>query len=340
MILIDVNGQSLFVRNPAIVEESVKYLKVYFDFTNDWDGYSKTAVFKGEEGEAYEVILDENSLLYAGDGAFFVPHEVIIAPSFSLSLVGSKDDSKITTESVKIKVNKCGASEGLAPSEPTPDAFSQMSQMCSEAMEGARQVVELAEEIEVAQKEAAENCESASKAAQEAEAASKAAQESMQICEEAVDFVEEKTNENALFSANCTERAEQISADKEVCENAKEACIDAKEKTEAAKLTLEEGVEWVFDGGKASTLSIDRLLPAIDFGSIYMKSLSGSFTTEIKFKRAFSSTPIVLISSSVSNVKELTVVSANNVTTTGFKVNAYSTTSQSQFRIYWTAIGN
>ena len=64
MILVEVNGQSLFVKKPVIAEESVKYLKASFSFSKDWDGYSKVAFFKTEDGEPLKVILDESNDLY------------------------------------------------------------------------------------------------------------------------------------------------------------------------------------------------------------------------------------------------------------------------------------
>jgi hypothetical protein len=95
MILIDVNKQSLIAKSFYVVEESVKYLKIKFSFSDDWNDYQKTAIFTSETGGAVEVLLAEESSLYAKDGAYYVPHEVIKAPSFELCVLGTKNESKI-----------------------------------------------------------------------------------------------------------------------------------------------------------------------------------------------------------------------------------------------------
>ncbi len=341
MISIEVNGQNLFVRNPDIVEESVKYLKVSFSFSKDWEGYNKAAIFKGEEGEPIEVILNEESTLYAGDRAFFVPHEVINAPKFYVSLVGYKDDSKITTVSVEIEVKEGGASEGVAPSEPTPDAFSQITQMCTDAINEARQIGEKADAVEQANTETAENAKQAKQSATEAENAKIQVAESKEICEEARAFVEEKTQENALYSATCTESVEQVSADKESCENATNVCLNAMEETKAAKLALEEGVEWVFDGGDAKSTDIKSFLMTVARGSVSLTSEQGVSVETISFGKNFNKIPTVVLSKMVSNIKtEKVDISVQSVSKTNFTIWAYSNgTANIPITVNWIAIG-
>lgn len=346
MILIEVNGQSLFVKNPEIVEESVKYLRAAFSFSKDWKGYSKAAIFKGVEGEPKEVILEEASNLYAGDGEFFVPHEVIKSPKFYVSLVGYKDDSKITTESIGIEVKVSGASEGIEPSEPTPDAFSQISQMCTDAMEEARTLNEKAEEIKTAHSQTIESAKEAKEVAQEAVKAKNEAVASKEFCEEARAFVEEKTNENETFSANCAESAEQVSADREYCQNARIYCNSAraateraKEATETARLTLEEGVEWIFDGGDA--VGIQEITPKILHGTAILSAIPGVSSKSIGFgEETFKKAPTIVLTRRGSDISELPEISLKSFGLTNFEIEAKNE-KETVITVFvnWIAIG-
>ena len=341
MILVEVNGQSLFVKKPVIAEESVKYLKASFSFSKDWDGYSKVAFFKTEDGEPLKVILDESNDLYAGDGAYFVPQEVMVFPHFYVSLSGSKGDSKITTESIKIDVKESGASDGQEPKEPTLDAFSQITQMCTDAMNEARQMSEKAEAVELAKNESAESSESAKQYASEAKASSLSASESEEACLEVKTFVEEKTQENAVYNEACSENALQTSTDVKTCESATLACTEAKNQTEAAKLALEEGVEWVFEGGNAETVDIKALLPTIDKGNVLIYSETGETNKRVRFNKTFKKTPVVTISKSIPSIKIQKVdITVKEISTTGFTVSLYSGgESNIPITVNWIAAG-
>ena len=62
------------------VADSVKYLTSKFTFSDEWTGISKTATFFTSDGKAYSQILVD-------DGCE-VPHEVIKAPLFKVSVAG------------------------------------------------------------------------------------------------------------------------------------------------------------------------------------------------------------------------------------------------------------
>ena len=45
MIVSNVNNQTLTLLYDGVVSDSVKHLKIQFEFSGEWDGYAKTAIF-------------------------------------------------------------------------------------------------------------------------------------------------------------------------------------------------------------------------------------------------------------------------------------------------------
>jgi hypothetical protein len=83
-----VNGQILTVdsNEKEIVENSVGYLKAKFDFSSDWDGLYKIAVFENAK-KVYAINIDKEDSI---DGIFEIPYSVIKVPGFKVSCFGTK----------------------------------------------------------------------------------------------------------------------------------------------------------------------------------------------------------------------------------------------------------
>ena len=79
-----------------VVAKSQNYLKAKFDFSPDWAGKTKTAVFNNN-GHVYNVILDNDEC--------FVAEEVIRQPGFTVSVFGG---DLITADVVMIRVEASG----------------------------------------------------------------------------------------------------------------------------------------------------------------------------------------------------------------------------------------
>lgn len=99
-----------------IIAGSRNYLYVQFLFQG-WSNVEKTAIFEDWGGKAYSVLLDAS-------GSCLVPHEVIKAPGFKLSVFGG---DLITTNKITIPIEVSGYRLGVAPPEPTPDIFTQLA---------------------------------------------------------------------------------------------------------------------------------------------------------------------------------------------------------------------
>ena len=97
------------------VEKSKNYLYCQFNFSDDWSEVVKTAIFTSAKGDVVNVILE--------DDACVVPWEVNEYPHFSVSVFGG---DLITANRVVVQLAKSGYSQGNAPSEPTPDVYTQI----------------------------------------------------------------------------------------------------------------------------------------------------------------------------------------------------------------------
>ena len=133
MIYAKVKGQHLETFYDLIYSDSINFLSVKFELSREWNGYNLTALFKNSAGETISVILSEDTGFFIGDNTFLIPYEVITAPSFSMSLIGNKENSRITTNAVSIKVKKSGYGEGTKPATPSLSEYEQLLSICDSA---------------------------------------------------------------------------------------------------------------------------------------------------------------------------------------------------------------
>lgn len=105
------------------VRSSKNYLYAEFDFqTDDWNGKSKTVLFRSGDNEPVPVLLDEtNSCL--------VPAEVLTGTSFSVSIIAG---NLITANMVVVKLYESGYRMGDVP-EPPETLYEQLMTAFDEA---------------------------------------------------------------------------------------------------------------------------------------------------------------------------------------------------------------
>ena len=101
--------------NEKVVRDSQNYLYINFSFSEDWTG-TKTAVFKGKSGDAFNVLIDEN-------GSCLVPWEVLTEEYFEVSAFCG---DLITANVVKVYTIKSGYTIGEESRTPTPDIYAQI----------------------------------------------------------------------------------------------------------------------------------------------------------------------------------------------------------------------
>lgn len=100
---------------------SRNYVEAVFNFSEEWEGLIKTAVFT-KNGFAFHVLLEEDKCM--------VPAEVLETKGvFKVSVFGG---DLITVTNAEIHVAASGYAEGGSPADPTPDIYQQIIKMIEE----------------------------------------------------------------------------------------------------------------------------------------------------------------------------------------------------------------
>lgn len=136
-------GQEMSLQYDGIISDSIRFLKIHFNFDEYWDGFEKTAVFS-HNGEKFLVALCDGNSIYLGDNICYVPQEVIKAQSFSVSVFGNKDSTVITSSSEDVSVADSGVGKRI-PRDPTPTAWSQMLEIENHTNDMVSELIERAD---------------------------------------------------------------------------------------------------------------------------------------------------------------------------------------------------
>ncbi len=121
--------------NKRVVADSQNYLYASFLFSEDWEGISKTAIFRNEDNTPYEMLLDETDTC-------LVPAEVLDAGEVSVSVFGG---DLITVNKVYIEVEESGLIDGQTPQPPTPNIYNQILEVAQSAEQTAQSVEDRAD---------------------------------------------------------------------------------------------------------------------------------------------------------------------------------------------------
>lgn len=88
---IKVVNQRLYLEPPETAEGTREYLRAEFSFSEEWKGMTKTAFFRGANGNTYSQLLK--------DDACTVPTEALAAPGrVGVSVSGTLGETVITTD--------------------------------------------------------------------------------------------------------------------------------------------------------------------------------------------------------------------------------------------------
>ena len=128
---IKVVNQRLYLEPPETAEGTREYLRAEFSFSEEWDGLTKTAFFRGANGNTYSQLLEND--------ACTVPAEVLTAPGrVGVSVSGTLGETVITTD---IKSFSLPATlSGGTPSDPEPTVWQQILDKVDETQQIAQSV--------------------------------------------------------------------------------------------------------------------------------------------------------------------------------------------------------
>lgn len=134
MLVGAVHGQVLHLANLTIVEDSIDYLDAAFTFSPDWEGLSKWAHF--QKGDTiYDVALEEDRI--GRD-----KHLNLDRGTWEVYLHGSREDIRITTTTVRLRVLDYPKGTGGPLPEVPVSAAEQIDARAYEAMEIAKKLRE------------------------------------------------------------------------------------------------------------------------------------------------------------------------------------------------------
>lgn len=128
---IKVVNQRLYLEPPETAEGTREYLRAEFDFLEEWDGMTKTAFFRGADGENHPKLLEDDTCI--------VPAEALAAPGrVGVSVSGTLGETVITTDIKSFSVP--ATLSGGTPSDPEPTVWQQILDKVDETQQIAQSV--------------------------------------------------------------------------------------------------------------------------------------------------------------------------------------------------------
>ena len=131
-ITAEVRGRELRLTSiPMMPSGSRNHLRIWVAFDTEWDGTTKTLVAYRDLAHPYHVPLGL-------DGTALIPHEVLAEQGVVyLGVFGVVGDQRITSTIVRYGVNEGALTEGLQPSDPTPEMWDQLISAVNEVRQAA-----------------------------------------------------------------------------------------------------------------------------------------------------------------------------------------------------------
>lgn len=139
MINVDIENNGQVVVYGTTITDSARSEKIHFNFPESWNGYVKKAHFKNGE-KSVGVFLNADKTICTGEDECFIPHEVIKAPQFTVSVFGVSGDSRVTSAEATIKVTESGYTKGDFPTNPSPTEYEQLLNVAAETKQIAKSV--------------------------------------------------------------------------------------------------------------------------------------------------------------------------------------------------------
>ena len=139
MINVDIENNGQVLVYGTTITDSARSEKIHFNFPDSWNGYVKKALFKNGE-KTVGVFLNADKTICTGEDECFIPHEVIKAPKFTVSVFGVLGDSRVTSAEAVIKVTESGYTKGDFPTNPSPTEYEQLLNIAAETKKIAQSV--------------------------------------------------------------------------------------------------------------------------------------------------------------------------------------------------------
>lgn len=125
-IYVEVNDQALKITNtPLIASGGVNEDRVFFTFSEEWNGFAKSGVFYQDKEHVYYSLIDPVT------NSCVVPKEAMFDPGrMFFGVFGTSGNVIRTSEVVRYEIENGALSSDLAPDDPTPDIYAQILAAC------------------------------------------------------------------------------------------------------------------------------------------------------------------------------------------------------------------
>lgn len=135
-----------FLDQCSIYSGDINTDRVSFNFSEHWNGYTKTAIFYKYEDQVYSNLLDP-------DNSCIIPHEVLKEEGvITIGVYGVKDDKVLTSEVIRYRLKRGAVSEKIIIEPPSLNVYQQViSQYGEIVIEVDRFLVQQTELIETYQ---------------------------------------------------------------------------------------------------------------------------------------------------------------------------------------------
>lgn len=131
---IKIVNQRLYLEPPETAEGTREYLRAEFSFSEEWNELTKTAFFRGANGNTYSQLLEND--------ACTVPAEALAAPGrVGVSVSGTLGETVITTDIKSFTVP--ATLSGGTPSDPGPTLWQEVLDKFEKVSEVEEKVTEL-----------------------------------------------------------------------------------------------------------------------------------------------------------------------------------------------------
>ena len=215
---------------PMMPSGGRNHLRIRIAFDAEWDGTTKTLVAYRDLSHPYHVPLGL-------DGTALIPHEVLAEQGVVyLGVFGIAGDQRLTSTIVRYGVNEGSLTEGLQPSDPTPEMWDQLISAVNEVRQAAesamRDAQTAAQGAQQSEQATAGSATQADGAATRAETAADTAATSAQAAETAktdAQTAQRAAAQSAADAKTAATRAEQASG------NLSTAVTQAEDAAQAAQ---------------------------------------------------------------------------------------------------------
>ena len=237
---------------PMMPSGSRNHLQIRVAFDAEWDGTTKTLVAYRDLSHPYHAPLGL-------DGTALIPREVLAEQGVAyLGVFGVAGDQRITSTIVRYGVNEGALTEGLQPSDPTPEMWDQLISAVNEVRQAAESAMR---DAQTAAQSAQQSEQAAAGSATQADGAATRAETAAGVAETAKTDAQDAQRAAAQSAADAQKsaaRAEQAAG------NLSAAVTQAQDAAQAAQQSATQAQETARSAGDSAASAAQAQQGATD----------------------------------------------------------------------------